>query len=370
MKTIGRRQLMKLGVASLATPAIIGRASPVSAQNAFKGENMIVVSWSGNYELKFKEAVIDAFNAKYDTKLETVGGWDQMVPQIKAAPADNPPFDIIVSDEYTALTGLAENLFLKTDRSKIPGFADVYPFFDENRPAGKDYGVPFGGGTIWMLANKSAGVPVDTWTSLWDPKAQGKITLDATVFAWDLCISAILSNSKPGIEELYGTPEDVRKLYDELDKLKVARWYADGAELANLMFQEEAEVGMAYSTDVYDFLTKHGDQFDAAVPKEGTAAYTDWYITVRGTKHPELAELFSAYLLEHDTQQNFLNVSSAFMSRNDLEAPAHFPGYPKTNDDYHRMFNVLTMEGWAKFVENWDQFDQWIKETITKTTAG
>jgi spermidine/putrescine transport system substrate-binding protein len=370
MKTISRRSLVKLGAAGLAAPAIIGRASPVSAQEAFKGEGLIVVSWSGNYELKFREAVIEPFNAKYGTKVETVGGWDQMVPQIKAAPADNPPFDIIISDEYTALTGIAENLYLKTDRSKMPGFANVYPWFDENRPAGKDYGVPFGGGTIWMLANKSAGIPVDTWTSLWDPKAQGKITLDATVFAWDLCIAAILSDAKPGIEEVSGSKEEVRKLYDELNKLKVARWYADGAELANLMFQEEAEVAMAYSTDVYDFLTKHGDQFDAAVPKEGTATYCDWYVTVRGTRHHELADLFSAFLLERETQQNFLNVSSAFMSRNDLKAPPHFPGYPQSNEDYHRMFNVLTMEGWGKFVENWDTFDQWIKETITKTTQG
>ncbi|MFT3987863.1 ABC transporter substrate-binding protein [Aestuariivirga sp.] len=370
MKKLDRRTFVKLGAAGIAAPAIIGRASSVSAQDAFKGEGLIVVSWSGNYELKFKDAVVDAFNAKYGTKVETVGGWDQMVPQIKAAPADNPPFDITVSDEYTALTGLAENLFVKTDRSKMPGFAHVYPWFDENRPAGKDYGVPFGGGTIWMLANKSAGIPVNTWTSLWDPKAQGKITLDATVFAWDLCIPAILDKGKPGIEELYGKPEEVRKLYDELDKLKVARWYADGAELANLMFQEDAEVAMAYSTDVYDFLTKHGDQFDAAVPAEGTATYCDWYIKVRGTHHSDLADLFQSYLLEQETQQNFLNVSSAFMSRDDLKAPAHFPGYPKSNDDYHKMFNVLTMEGWAKFVENWDQYDQWIKQTITKTTQG
>ena len=92
MMKFDRRGFLKLGAAGVAAPAILGRASPVSAQEAFKGESMIVVSWSGNYELKFKEAVIDAFNSKYGTKVETVGGWDQMVPQIKAAPADNPPY--------------------------------------------------------------------------------------------------------------------------------------------------------------------------------------------------------------------------------------------------------------------------------------
>lgn len=50
-----------------------------------------------------------------------------MVSQIVAAPADNPPFDITIADEYTTSTGLAENIFLETDRSKIPGFEAVFP---------------------------------------------------------------------------------------------------------------------------------------------------------------------------------------------------------------------------------------------------
>ena len=185
MTKMNRRGLLKasaFGAAALTMPAIIGRASPATAQTAFKDESLIVVSWSGNYELKFRDTVIAGFNAKYGTKAETVGGWDQMVSQIKAAPADQPPFDIIVADEYTTLTGLAENLFLETDRSKIPGFAEVYPWFDENRPTANKYGVPFGGGTLWMLVAKSVGLDPNTWKSLWDEKAQGKISLDSVAF--------------------------------------------------------------------------------------------------------------------------------------------------------------------------------------------
>ncbi|WP_373503604.1 PotD/PotF family extracellular solute-binding protein [Aestuariivirga sp.] len=370
MQHFNRRGVLKLATAAVAMPAIIGRASPVSAQTAFKDESLIVVSWSGNYELTFRDTVIAGFNAKYGTKAETVGGWDQMVPQIKAAPADNPPFDLIVADEYTALTGLAENMFLETDRSKIPGFAEIYPWFDENRPAFKNYGVPFGGGTLWMLLAKSTGLDPHSWKSLWDEKAQGKITLDSVVFGWNLCIPAILSDRMPGIEEVYGTPEEMEPLFLELEKLKAARWYKDGAELANLLFQEEAAVAMAYSTDVYDFITKHSDDFAAAVPKEGSATYVDWYAKVRGTKHAELAELFQAYLLEQETQQLFLNSSSSFMSRKDLVAPAHFADYPKSNEDYHRMFNVFTMDGWSKFVTHWDALDARMKQTIIKTTQG
>ncbi len=116
--TISRRKLLTVGAAAVAAPAIIGRAMMSEAKAAFEGEGLIVVSWSGNHELSFREAVINPFNEKYGTKAETVGGWDQMVSQIVAAPADNPPFDITIADEYTTASGLAEKLFLETDRSR------------------------------------------------------------------------------------------------------------------------------------------------------------------------------------------------------------------------------------------------------------
>ena len=95
---VNRRKLLTGAAAAIAAPAIIGRALVTSAKAAFEGESLIAVSWSGNYEQIFREMVIEPFNAKYKTKAETVGGWDQMVGQIKAAPADNPPFDVTVGE--------------------------------------------------------------------------------------------------------------------------------------------------------------------------------------------------------------------------------------------------------------------------------
>src|SRR5689334_12486724 len=93
-----RRRFLGQAAAGLALPAIVGRAMVSTARAAFAGESLIVVSWSGNHELSFRKAVVEPFNAQYGTKVETVGGWDQMVAQIVAAPADNPPFDITIAD--------------------------------------------------------------------------------------------------------------------------------------------------------------------------------------------------------------------------------------------------------------------------------
>ncbi|MBL8895171.1 MAG: twin-arginine translocation signal domain-containing protein, partial [Rhizobiales bacterium] len=53
--TLTRRQVLKAS-AAIAAPAILGRASLSSASAAFAGEELIVVSWSGNHELSFRSA--------------------------------------------------------------------------------------------------------------------------------------------------------------------------------------------------------------------------------------------------------------------------------------------------------------------------
>lgn len=370
---INRRTAIKTALAATSAiyaPTIIGRAAVSSAKADFAGEQLIVVSWSGNHELSFRAAVVEPFNEKYGTKVETVGGWDQMVSQIMAAPADNPPFDITITDEYTTSAGLAENLFLKTDRSTIPGFANVYGWFDETRGSAKEYGVPFGGGSIWMLSAKAAGIPVDSWKGFWSEKALGKTTMDSAAFYWDLCVPAILSDRKPGIDEVFETPAEMEPLFLELEKLKMAKWYQDGAELTNLMLQEEAQVAMMYSADAYGFIKEHGADFDAAIPNEGTASYQNWFLKVRGTQHSALADVFMAYLLEAETQQRFLDASTDFMSLKGLTPPAHYKNYPTTEEAVRQTFNLFSMTGWETFGANWDALDARMKQTIAVTTAG
>ena len=65
---LSRRSALKLALGAttvIGAPAILGRATPASAQAAFAGEGLIVVSWSGNHELSFREAVVKPFNVAY-----------------------------------------------------------------------------------------------------------------------------------------------------------------------------------------------------------------------------------------------------------------------------------------------------------------
>ncbi len=370
LTTAGKTALA--GAAVIGAPAIIGRALVSTAKAAFEGEGLIAVSWSGNYEQVFKTEVIEPFNAKYGTKAETVGGWDQMVSQIKAAPADNPPFDISVGEEYVSSSGLAEGVWLEQDRSKIPNLAAIYEWFYDSRPADMaKYGIPFGGGTTMLLLRNKLGIADNSWKVLWDDRLAKRVTLDGTAWWWSLSVPAVMSTVKPGLDEMWDYPNGTEPLFKELEKLKVARWYKDGAEQANLLNQEEADAAMSYSSDALTFLNENPGEYSATVPVEGTSAWTDWYFKVRGTKHNDLADLFLNYLLEKETQDRFLAKSLIFVARKDVAVPAHWGSlYPKSNGDYQKNFQVLTIDGWNKLGAAWNDIDARFKKIIEITTAG
>ncbi|MGO4917173.1 ABC transporter substrate-binding protein [Pseudogemmobacter sp. W21_MBD1_M6] len=370
-QSLNRRRFLQstaAGVSLLAMPAIIGRASLATAQTSFAGESLIVVPWSGNYELVFKETVIDPFNAQYGTKVESVGGWDQMVPQIIAAPADNPPFDITVTEEFIAGQGQSEGLWAKADRATIPNLDAVYPYFAETRPGYESWGVPFAGGTSMLIVRKRLEIAPDTWGVLWDDRLAGKVTADGSSWWWSLSVPAAMSTAHPGLDEMYELAT-AEPLFAKMDQLKVARWYMTGAEQANLLNQEEADAALTYSSDALGFLTDSPDEYVAGVPKEGTSAWTDWFIKVRGTRHNDLADFFLNYLLEKETQDRFLAKSMVFMSRKDVMVPPHWTGYPQSNADFHKMFQLITIDGWAKINANYQAFDDRMKQTITRSAG-
>lgn len=349
-------------------PAIIGRAMVSSAKAAFEGEQLIAVSWAGNYEILFRETVIEPFNEKYGTRAETRGGWDQIVSQIESAPADNPPFDITVSDEYVASAGLANGLYMKTDASKIPNLKAVYPWFYETRPAdAAAHGVPFAGGTCLLMLRRSLGMEPQSWKLLWDERLAGKVTLDRGAWWWSLSVPALVSRASPGLDEMYKF-ETAEPLMDDLARLKVARWFADGAELANVLNQEEADAAFSYSSDAYTFISEQPDEYTIGVPQEGVSAWADWYYKVRGTQHNDLADLFMNYLLEKETQDRFLAKSMMFMARPDVQVPEHWAGYPTSNEDYHKKFQVITMDGWKTILADYQRFDDRFKMVLEQST--
>ena len=377
-KTLSRRQLLQAGgvaagAALLPMPAIIGRAYALDAKDAFKGEELTVCAWSGGYLDSFKTAISDPFNEKYGTKISLVGGWDQMVAQMKAAPAGKPPFDITISEEYTTLGALSEGLYAKTDRSKLPQLADLQPFFLTARPeSARDYGVPLGLGFSLPLLNTAltADKPL-SWSSMWDKDLEGKLALDAGAYWWLIAISAIWG-AKKDFQAFYEWKPKMASdpIFEAVERLRPAKYYKDGAELSFLMLQEQASFAQIYSADALGLVQNGGATFKTGIPADGTVAYGDWYIKVKGTQHDALADAFLGYLLEKETQDRFIQVQMSVMSRKDVTVPAFWHNYPKTNEDLVKNVRLMTMQGLEQLLPNFDAMGERFQQAVLKTSKG
>ena len=347
------------------------RAGCVStAKAAFEGESLIAVSWSGNYEQVFRETIIDPFNAKYDTKAETVGGWDQIVSQIKAAPEDNPPFDVTVAEEYISSAGLAESLYMKTDKSKIPNLDAVYPWFYETRPdKAKEYGIPFGGGTCMLLSARSWASRPTSWGLLWDERLAGKVTSDSAAWWWTLSVPAVMSQVVTGLDEMYDMAT-AEALFAELDKLKVAKWYKDGAEQANLLNQEEADAAMSYSSDAYTFLTQSPDEYVAACPEGRRLGLGR--LVLQGARH----QAQRSGRPVHELPAGKGNAGPVPVEVHDFHGAQGCDGaralelaIRSPTRTITRCFQIITMDGWDKINANYQAFDDRMKQTMAKTSG-
>jgi spermidine/putrescine transport system substrate-binding protein len=373
-RKITRRGLLSGSVATLAgasffpAPAIINRAFASTATAAFAGEDMTLVVWSGNYQQVFDQHIVQPFNDKFGTKVSVVGGWDQHVNQILSAPEDNPPFDLMEVDEYTTIGALENNLLVPTDRDGIPGMNDVMPYFLESRA--KDalpFGVPFGGGSNLMLVNRQAGENLDSWKVFWDPQFAKKTTLDAGAWWYTLGVTCLAHGLD--IQTMFDHPAGTNKLLALIEQLRPAKWYRDGSEEANILQQESALISMTFGSGAYQFEQEDPQNFYVSFPKEGASGWTNWFVKVRGSKHQDLADLFSAYLMEKDTQNALIANSYEYGSLQDLTIPDHWKSNYPTNETLPTKVALLTIDGWRKLLPNFDAVNEKWKVAVRNTAA-
>jgi spermidine/putrescine transport system substrate-binding protein len=372
---ISRRGLLT-GSAAAATaaafrfpaPAIINRAFAGTATTAFAGEPMTLVVWSGNYQQVFDKFIVQPFNNKYGTNVSVVGGWDQHVNQILAAPEDNPPFDLMEVDEYTTIGALENKLLVPTDRDKIPGMKYVMPYFLESRA--KDalpFGVPFGGGSNMMLINRQAGENLDSWKVFWEPAFARKTTLDAGAWWYTLGVTCLAHGLD--VQTMFDYPAGTDKLFALIGKLRPAKWYKDGSEEANVLQQESALISMTFGSGAYQFEQEDPHNFYVSFPKEGASGWTNWFVKVRGSRHQDLADLFSTYLMEKETQNALIANSYEYGSLQGLTIPDHWKANYPTNQTLPKRVALLTIDGWRKLLPNFDAVNERWKVVVRDTAT-
>jgi spermidine/putrescine transport system substrate-binding protein len=270
----------------------------------FKGEKLVVTTWSGPYAEKWEKVFVPSFEEKTGADVEVIPSWTEIPSKIKAAPADDPPFDVTIGDGSVYFPSRDDKLFLPLRPENIPNLADVFPALMEQTPAKEGFGAPFDGAPAAILYTPD--VQMTKWADFWRPELKGKISWDKN-FYYSIYPAIFALGLEP--RKALTDPALLDQVYAKTKEIvpSMLKWYESGGEFFGLFERGELKAGYYYAPTNQGKI-EGGLNAKSVIPSDGRIGYIDYYFVVRGTKHRDLAEAFINHLLDPEMQSQWLSV--------------------------------------------------------------
>jgi spermidine/putrescine transport system substrate-binding protein len=328
----------------------------------FEGQKLVVTAWSGPYVEHWTETFVPEFEALTGAKIEVVPSWTEIPSKIKAAPADDPPFDVTIGDGSVYYTAKEDNLFEPIRPENIPNMDEIFPALLELQPVTDGYGVPFDGSYASIIHTPD--VELTSWGDFWKPEFKGKIALD-TNFYYSIYAAVFALGLDP--REALTDPEKIDQVFAKMGELapSVLKWYESGGEFYGLLERGELKAGYYYADTMVGEVSQRLN-LKGAIPTDGQIGYIDYYFVVRGTKQRDLAEAFINFIISEKKQQEWLENNWSSIVNKNVELP-------EGTDTNLAGLVAVTNEQWAAwhdydwdiFMQDWDMWDQrWKKEVL------
>lgn len=315
-----------IAMAMVAALILIGCSSDGDASGVDEGTGseatLTIAAWAGPYARAIREIFVPPFEQATGANVVVLDEGAETVDKILAAPEDNPPFDLVVGDEYIHCYGLSSDTWERMNYGNIPRSKEIrQEFLDLADEDCKDnaYGVPFGAGFDVIIYNSDAlGFTPTGWADFWRPEAQGKIGMDAAFWSHSLTPAAKVLGIDPTTLE-GGSPE-LSKVFDKTAELDVALWATVDSQQLNALKAGDVAIAQNYIQNAIP-LAAEDDRFDFVVPEEGTTGWIDYWMISRGTQQQDLAEEFVNQLLDPELQSQFAELNSYLMANEDASSP-------------------------------------------------
>lgn len=301
-----------------------------SEDGKFSGQTLTVSVWSGKYTEFFKNSIKPRYEEQTGATVKLVPGWSDIISKIKAAPEDDPPYDVSVTEGLFYKQARAENLFLELRKENVPNLEKVYPYVKNLRTT--KYGVPVDGAPIAvMYNNNNIDYNIDKWQTLIDKNT--RLTMDGGFYAYTLHIAAIVSQNMDGVKEMYN-PDQHDAVFETAKKFNTAAFYTSGAERWQQMQQQIAMAAQSYF-GVSMGRKSNNDWISVTLPQQ-TSGYYDHYGVVRGTDKRDMAEHFLDFMLATDVQTEWGKTSHQLLANKEAShsKAAKQAGFPSSNEEY------------------------------------
>ena len=333
-----------------------------SIQGKFKGETLKVTCWSGPYAADFEKVFVPEFEAITGATVEVIPSWIEIPSKIKAAPADDPPYDATIGDGSVYWTVINDKLFLPIRTENVPNLKELYPAVMNARPVTDGYGVPFDGAYAAIM--NAPGSNAAKWADFWNPEYKGALSLDVNYY-YSIYAGIFALGYDP--REALKDPAQLDAVYAKMAELRpnILKWYENGGELYGLFQRGELKAAYYYA-DTLNSKQSTDLGLTGDIPSDGQVGYIDYYFVVRGTKHRDLAEAWINYLISAKKQQEWMLAHWESVVNQNAQLPADTPPekarlLATSNEQWAAWHDY----DWDIFNENWDYYaERWKKEVL------
>lgn len=294
------------GAASLAMPSIL------SAQD----RSLKIGVYGGYFKDSFDANIFPKFTAETGIAVESVAeptGEAWLVQLMQAARANRAPADVSMMSQTTMLKGLAVELWMPLDESRITNLANVHDRFVNRYADGQLAGVGAVAWYITLVSNTDVYPEApESWAVLWDPANRDKLGLLALVS--NSFLLEVTAATFMGGTDALDTEEGQLQAFEKLAEVKpnVRLWYRDEAQFEQALKSGEIPMGQYYH-DVTGLAAADGFPVRSTFPKEGGIQDSGAWAVSKASDKSDEAHEFINYMSQPEIQ--------ALMSRKVGTAP-------------------------------------------------
>ena len=357
-------------LAYLSSNFLTGCNEKVKRDGPYTGKEINIFVYAGGHEQTMREIFVPKFEKTTGAKVNLHPGWWEGLAKLKTAPANNPPFDLMICDATQGYPAIREGLFAKLNLNNIPNHKNIYEPTINNWVFKEGHGLTYPDSVMTLAYNKNlVSEEPSKWEDLIKPNLKNKIGLYSS-FYLSLFTFACM---KAGIENRHGTAHEM--INNNLEEvLRFARNYRDNVKLwwptSNDMIlalaNKDITAGNMHSPE-YIKAIREKNSLGANVPVKDRAFVQVFWTIPAESKNKELAEIAINELFSYEIQLEFCRRGSATSILAVAETMAKEDSfwkniYPHTKDQ----FNSLQYYPYDTYSKNWKEISETWDRTILR----
>jgi spermidine/putrescine-binding protein len=345
-----------------------GRSIPGN-KGEFAGRELRVFVYAGGHEQTMRAVFVPRFEAATGATVTLHPGWWDGIPKLKAAPADDPPFDLVISDATQGYPAAKDGLFAQLDLARVPNHKLLTPAALDNWVFRDRHGVTYPDSVMTLAYNKRLAADAPRrWADLFRPDLAGKLGLYSSFYMslyTFACVRADLDGRPGTAHDLVKNDLDGLLRFARENRGRVKVWWPNSTDMILALVNQDCAAGNMHSPEYIAALREKPD-LGAAVPDADRAFVQVFWAVPAGTRNKNLAEraidaIFSEEMQLEFARRGMATAVPAAAARVAAEDPFWKQLYPHTADQ----FRTLRYYPYEVYAEHWDQLaDAWDRTVL------